>query len=73
MGAAIMPASAASATPMAKTMRYRRFTSMPRPRTMSRLLAPARTIIPRRVRWTTQYSASATSRHTPEANSRYHG
>ena len=40
---------------------------------MSRLLAPARIIMPRRVRLTTQYSASATTRHATDAKTRYHG
>src|SRR5204863_455937 len=61
-----MPASAASATPPAKTMRYSRRMSTPRPRTMSRLLAPARIIMPSRVRLTTAYSASATTRHAAD-------
>src|SRR5438105_2634557 len=73
MGAAIMPASAASATPPANTMRYSRVMSMPSPRAMSRLLAPARIIMPRRVRLTTQYRPQATSTQAAEANSRYHG
>src|SRR5436190_17961785 len=73
IGAAIMPASAASATPPANTTRYRSLISMPRPRTMSRLLAPARIIIPSRVRLTTQYSAPATTMQAADAKSRYHG
>ncbi|MOA21242.1 hypothetical protein D3C78_1417250 [compost metagenome] len=73
MGAAIMPASAASATPAAKTTRYRRRMSMPRPRTMSRLLAPARIIMPSRVRLTTTYKATASTMQAAEANRRYQG
>ena len=73
MGAEIMPASAASATPPAKTMRYSRRMSMPSPRTMSRLLAPARIIMPRRVRLTTQYSATASTMQAADAKRRYQG
>ena len=40
---------------------------------MSRLLAPARIIMPSRVRLTTAYSASATTMHAADANTRYHG
>ena len=40
---------------------------------MSRLLAPARIIMPSRVRLTTQYSASATGMHATDANTRYQG
>ena len=72
-GAAIMPARAASATPPAKTTRYSWRMSTPRPRTMSRLLAPARIIMPRRVRFTTTYSATATTRQASDAKTRYHG
>ncbi len=40
---------------------------------MSRLLAPARIIMPSRVRLTTQYSPTASTMHAAEAKSRYHG
>ena len=40
---------------------------------MSRLLAPARIIMPSRVRLTTAYSASATTMQAAEANTRYQG
>src|SRR3546814_7125277 len=45
---------AANATPMANTMRYRRLMSMPKELIISRLLAPARIIMPSRVRPSTQ-------------------
>ncbi|KAG1245906.1 hypothetical protein G6F65_020976 [Rhizopus arrhizus] len=70
MGAAMVPASAASATPAANTNRYSLFTSMPSEPVISRLLAPARSIMPRRVREITQYSSSATAMPTAEMNSR---
>src|SRR3546814_5103119 len=73
MGAAMAPARAANATPMANTMRYRRLMSMPKELIISRLLAPARIIMPSRVRPSTQYSSPATSRHTMEMNRRYTG
>ncbi len=47
--------------------------SMPRARTISRLLAPARIIIPSRVRLTSQYSATPTTTQAADANSRYTG
>ncbi|MNS50284.1 hypothetical protein D3C72_829270 [compost metagenome] len=46
---------------------------MPRDAVISRLLAPARSIMPSRVREITQYSSSATAMPTAEMNSRYTG
>ncbi|MCY1360363.1 hypothetical protein D9M69_469850 [compost metagenome] len=49
-GAEIMPASTASATPSANTKRYSTVMLMPSDCTISRLVAPARIIMPSRVR-----------------------
>ena len=72
-GAAIIPASTASATPAANTTRYRNLMLTPIAWTISRLLAPARIIMPSRVRASTKYSPSATAMHTAEMNKRYIG
>jgi len=70
MGAAIIPANTASATPTANTTRYSSVMLMPSDCTISRLVAPARTIIPSRVLLISRYMPSASSKHTPETNSR---
>ncbi len=72
-GAASIPASAASATPSAKTRRYTRSMSIPSDCTISRWDAPARMVIPTRVRWMRSQRRPATARHTPDMNSRYTG
>ena len=72
-GAATMPARTAMATPAANTTRYRNWMSMPRDCTISRLVLPARIIMPSRVRVNTTYMPSASSRHTPLMNRRYTG
>ena len=65
-----MPANAAIATPAANTTRYRNLMSMPSDCTISRLVAPARIIMPSRVRVNTKYMPRASTRQTPEINSR---
>ena len=44
--------------------------SMPSDCTISRLVLPARIIMPSRVRVNTNYMPSASARHTPETNRR---
>ena len=47
--------------------------SMPNDCTISRLVLPARIIMPSRVRVKTKYMPAASARHTAEMNRRYTG
>ena len=69
-GAATMPATAARPTPSANTMAWISLMFTPRDSAMSRLKAPARIFMPRRVLEISRYSATASAMHTPEMNSR---
>ena len=69
----LLPASTASATPVANTTRYRNLMSMPSDCTISRLVLPARIIMPSRVRVSTRYMPIASTMHTAEMNNRYTG
>jgi len=68
-----MPAKAARATPAANTTRYRKEMSTPSDCTISRLVLPARIIMPSRVRVKTKYMPMASRMHTPEMKRRYTG
>ena len=70
MGAAIMPATVASATPMANTTAWISLMLMPSDSVMSRLKAPARIFIPRRVLLISRYRPIASSTHTAIMNRR---
>ena len=70
MGAAIVPANAARATPNAKTNANSNRMLTPSEAAISRLLAPARIIMPMRVRWMTKYIARAMTMQTTVTNRR---
>jgi hypothetical protein len=72
-GPSIDPASADRAAPTANTPVNSRFTFTPIASAISRLEAPARTSMPKRVFATSRYSSTATARPTAMITSRYAG
>ncbi len=65
-----MPAMAARATPSANTTPWMRRMLMPSDSVISRLNAPARIFMPRRVLEMSRYRPRASAMHTPDITSR---
>ena len=65
-----MPATVASATPMANTMAWISLMLTPSASVMSRLKAPARIFMPSRVLEISRYRPIASTMQTPDMNSR---